>query len=127
MIGWVLTALVSFTLVAVGLGALVVPRIAASQYGIVIDDPRALALFRAMGVRDVVIAVLIALLAVERAREAVAWGMFATAVVAVIDLAVVMGDRRTRSGTRGFDRCCSLHAAGAIGLIVTGIILGAGF
>src|SRR5438128_7864748 len=130
MIGWVLSGLVVLGLVAVGVAALVAPRASSVQYGIVMDEPRALALIRAMGVRDVVIGVLIALLAVERAREALAWAMFAAALVALIDLAVVMADRRTaaRAGAprRGFDRSCCLHAAGGIGFLVTGAVLRAG-
>ena len=127
MIGPILSALVCLALVAVGAGALVAPRFSASQYGIVIDDPRALALIRAMGVRDVVIGALIALLAVTGAREALVWAMFAAAPVALIDLALVVADRRTATGTgHWFDRSCALHAAGAIGLLVTGAMLRAG-
>jgi len=45
--------------------------------------------------------------------------MFTTALVAVIDLVVVMADRRTAAaaGTskRAFERSCCLHAAGQPG------------
>ena len=115
-------------LVAVGVGALVTPRMASAQFGIVTGESRALALVRAMGVRDVVIGVLLALLAMERARDTLAWAMFATALVAFVDLAVVMADRRTAAGAlqRPFDRSCWLHAIGAIGFLVTGTVLRAG-
>ena len=130
MIGWVLSLLVPFVLVAVGVAALVAPRTSSSQYGIVMDDSRALAFIRAMGVRDVVIGILLALLALERSREGLAWGMFAAALVAVVDFAVVTADRRAAAVpgvTRGgFDRSCWLHAVGGIGLVVTGVVLRAG-
>ena len=126
MLGSVLSALVFLALVAVGVVALVAPRFSASQYGIVIDDPRALALIRAMGVRDVAIGALIALLALTGAREALVWAMFATAPVALIDLALVAADRRTAGTGHRLDRSCALHAAGAIGLLVTAAILRAG-
>ena len=115
-------------LVAVGVGALVTPRMASAQFGIVTGESRALALVRAMGVRDVVIGVLLALLAMERARDTLAWAMFATALVAFVDLAVVMADRRTAAGApqRPFVRSCWLHAIGAIGFLVTGTVLRAG-
>ena len=113
-------------LVAVGVGALVTPRMASVQFGIVTGEPRALAFIRAMGVRDVVIGVLLALLAAERARETLAWAMFATALVAVTDLAVVMADRRTRTPRRMLDRSCWLHAGGAVAFVVTGAVLRAG-
>ena len=130
MIGWTLSALMAFGLVAVGVAALVAPRVSSSQYGIVMDDPRALAFIRAMGVRDVVIGILLALLALERGREALAWAMFAVALVALVDLAVVTVDRRaavaTGTSARGFDRSRLLHAAGAIGLLAAGAVLRAG-
>ena len=130
MIGSVLSVLVPFGLVTVGVAALVAPRTASSQFGIVMDDPRALGFVRAMGIRDVAIGILLALLAVERARDALVWAMFAVTLVALVDLAVVTVDRRaaaaTGAATRGFDRSRYLHAAGAIGLLVTGAVLRAG-
>jgi hypothetical protein len=130
MIGWVLSLLVPLVLVAVGVAALIAPRTSSSQYGIVMDDSRALALIRAMGVRDVVIGILLALLALEQSREVLAWAMFAAALVAVVDFAVVTADRRSAAVpgvTRGgLDRSCWLHAAGGIGLVVTGVVLRAG-
>jgi hypothetical protein len=89
LIGWTLLALAVAGLVAVGVGALVAPRMAASQYGIVVDDPRALAFVRAMAVRDLVIGVLLGLMATSGSRGPVAWGLYVTAVIALVDLAVV--------------------------------------
>jgi hypothetical protein len=63
MIGWVVVAVVVSALVLVGIGGVVTPRPFASQYGIVVDDPRALAFVRAMGIRDVVIGMLVGLVA----------------------------------------------------------------
>jgi|SRR5882724_5391530 len=130
MIGWVLSGFVILGLLAVGVAALVAPQMSSVQYGIVMNEPRARAFIRAMGVRDVVIGVLIALLALDQARDALAWAMFAAAPVALVDLAVVMADRRLAAATgasrRGFDRSCALHAAGVFGFLVTGAVLRAG-
>ena len=130
MIGWMLSTLVLGALVVIGVAGLVAPRVASSQYGIVLDDPRALGLIRALGVRDVAIGVLLALLVREQAREALAWAMFALAAVALIDLAVVTADRRATAAAgappRGLDPPRYLHAGGAIGLLVTGAVLRAG-
>jgi len=129
MIGWVLVALAASALVALGLGALVAPRTSASQYGIVVGDPRALAFIRAMGIRDLVIGVLLGLLASTRSRELVAWGLYAVALIALLDFVVVTIDRRTtaaRDETRGIPSRV-LHAAGGIGLGVAAAILHAGY
>lgn len=120
-IGWVAALLVAVGLIAIGAAALVLPRVAASQYGIVLDDPRAQALLRAMGVRDVALGMLMALLAAAQARATLAWGMGALALVAVVDLWVVMNDRG------GFDRACLPHAGGLIALLLTAALLAAGY
>jgi hypothetical protein len=107
----------------------VAPRTSASQYGIVVDDRRALAFIRAMGVRDVVIGVLLALLATSGSRKVVAWGLYATTLIAVIDFVVVTIDRPAKGGRGGTRRIPSrvLHAAGAIGLGIAGAVLQAGY
>jgi hypothetical protein len=58
MLGLVVGALVALLLIAVGAGALLVPRMASQQFGIVLDDPRALGFIRAIGARDLLIGVL---------------------------------------------------------------------
>lgn len=129
MIGWGLVALAASGLVAVGAGALVAPRPSASQYGIVVEDPRALAFVRAMGIRDLVIGVLLGLLAWSRSRELVAWALYAIALIAVLDFVVVTIDRPAagaRGATRGIPSRV-LHAAGAIGLGLAGAVLHAGY
>src|SRR5262250_1075976 len=94
MIGWTLSALVVVSLLAIGLGAVVAPRAASAQFGLTVDDPRALGLVRAMGMRDVVIGGLLALVALEQSRHSLAWGMYVSALIAVTDFAVVGADRR---------------------------------
>jgi hypothetical protein len=129
MIGWALVALTVSALVAIGAGALVAPRWSASQYGIVLDDPRGLALVRAMGIRDVVIGVLLGLLAATRSRELVAWALCACMLIAFLDFVVVTTDRTTtgaRARTRGISPR-GLHAAGGIGLGIAAAVLQAGY
>jgi hypothetical protein len=122
MIGWSLAALVVVSLLAIGLGGLVAPRSASVQYGIVLDDPRALGFVRAMAVRDLVIGGLLGLLALARTPTTLGWAMCLTALIAVIDLLVVTADRRTRVGAR-IDRARALHASGVVGLLATGAAL----
>jgi hypothetical protein len=130
MIGWLLAGCVAVALMVVGGRALVAPRPSLVQYGLATTDPRALGLVRAMGIRDVVIGILLALLALERSRGVLGWAMFAAALVAFVDFAVVMTERGAGTvpddAARGFDRSCWIHAAGATGLLLTGIALRAG-
>ena len=127
MIGWSLSVLIVVSLLALGLGVLVAPRKSSEQYGIVLDDPRALALLRAMGVRDAVIGGLLALMVLARAREMLAWGIAVTASIAVVDYLVVTADRRITTSHTGLDAARLLHAGGAVGLLVTAAALLAGY
>src|SRR6185369_11844831 len=103
MIGWSLSALIVVSLLSLGLGVLVAPRRSSEQYGIVLDDPRAFAFLRAMGVRDAVIGGLLALMALAGAREMLGWGLCVTAAIAVADFLFVTADRRI-TGSRTTDR-----------------------
>ena len=127
MIGWSLSVLIVVSLLSLGLGVLVAPRRSSEQYGIVLDDPRALAFLRAMGVRDAVIGGLLALMALARAREMLAWGIAVTAAIAVVDYLVVTADRRITAPRAGLDAARLLHAGGAVGLLVTAAALLAGY
>jgi uncharacterized protein DUF4267 len=129
MIGWTLSALVVVSLVAIGLGAVVAPRAASAQFGLGVDDPRALGLVRAMGMRDVVIGGLLGLVALAQARDVLGWGMWVSVLIAVTDLAVVTADRRVTPAERQRrpDAARLLHASGAVGLILTGTALLAGY
>ena len=129
MIGWTLSALVVVSLVAIGLGAVVAPRAASSQFGLAVDDPRALGLVRAMGMRDVVVGILLAFVALAQGRYVLGWAMWTSALIALTDLAVVTAERRaTPAGLRRSpDGARLLHASGAVGLVVTGAALFAGY
>ncbi|HWP67462.1 MAG TPA: DUF4267 domain-containing protein [Candidatus Limnocylindria bacterium] len=125
MVGWVLASLAIAGLVAIGVAGMLAPRRAAGEYGIVLDDDRALGLIRAMAARDLVIGGLLALIAWAAARETLGWAMGATALIAVVDLGVVTTDRRATSRTR-MDRIVALHGGGAVGLLAAGAVLLAG-
>jgi hypothetical protein len=129
MLGWALSAVIIISLVVVGFGALGAPRRWAALYGIVLDDRRALAFIRAMGVRDLVIGGLLGVIAYQRARTGLGWGLFLTAVVALADYIVVAADRRAATpGSRAHTRDTRvLHATGAAGLVVTACLLLAGY
>ena len=122
MVGWTLAVLVVVSLFAIGVGGIVAPRTASAQYGIVLDDPRALGFIRAMAARDLVVGGLLGLLALTRARDTLGWGMCLAAFIALIDLLVVTADRRATSGVR-IDRARALHASGVVGLLVAGVAL----
>ena len=122
MLGWLLAALVVLGLLAIGVVGLLAPGSASAQYGIVLDDPRALGLVRAMAARDLVIGGLLVLVALGGSRGMLGWGTCLTAVIAVVDLAVVTADGRAAAG-----RARTLHASGAVGLLVAGAALLAGY
>jgi len=129
MLGWALSAVIIVSLVAVGFGALSTPRRWATLYGIVLDDQRALAFIRAMGVRDLVIGGLLAVIAYQRGRTALGWGLCLAAVVALADFVVVTADRRAAtpgSLAHAMDTRV-LHATGAVGLVLVGGLLLAGY
>ena len=129
MLGWALSAAIIGSLVAIGLGALVAPSRSMTLYGIVLDDRRALAFIRAMGVRDIAIGGLLAVIAYQRARTALGWGLFLTAVVALADYVVVAADRRAATpGSRAHARDTRvLHATGAVGLVVVACLVLVGY
>ena len=115
-----ITWLIALGLVGIGLAALAAPRACAHQYGIVLDDPRALALIRAMGVRDLVIGALLLLLAGTERSGLLALGMAASALVAILDFAVVAADPAARRSARW------LHAGGALALLLAALVIAAG-
>ncbi len=127
MIGWVLVAVVVCGLVVVGATALVAPAMSAAQYGIVFDDPRALAFIRAMGARDVVLGVLLGMTGSCGSRELAAWALWATMLIAVVDFVVVAMDAPGRAGGSSKISPRVLHAAGAIGIALAAVVLGRGY
>jgi hypothetical protein len=126
MIGWFLATLVIAGLIAIGLAGVLTPRRASAQYGIVLDDARALGLIRAMAVRDLVIGGLLGMMALAATRDALGWAMCLTALIAAVDLLVVTEDRSATSRSRT-DRATALHGGGAVGLLVAGGVLLAGY
>ena len=135
MVGLVLSGLTIAGLLVIGVAALVAPRMASTQYGIVLPDRRALAFTRAMGVRDLVIGVLLGLVLWTGSRAALAWGVAASALIAVVDYAVVRADPQGPEsagaawGAGAPPRLVSLalHATGAVGLLLAALLLAAGF
>jgi hypothetical protein len=116
MIGLAVAAMVALALIGVGAGALAAPRRFLQQYGILLEDPRALAFIRAMGVRDLGIGILLLLLAGAGRRELLAWGMGAASLIAFVDYAVVSA-AGARRGAR------ALHAIGGIGVLVAALVI----
>jgi hypothetical protein len=129
MLGWTLSAVIIVALVTIGFGVLAAPRRSAAMYGIVLEDSRALAFIRAMGARDLVIGGLLAVIASQRRPEPLGWSLCLTAFVALADYIVVTADRRgaiSRAPAHGMDARV-LHAMGAVGLVLAGSLLLAGY
>jgi hypothetical protein len=110
---------VALGLIGIGVAALAAPRPASRQYGIVLDDPRALALFRAMGVRDLVIGVLVLLLAAAARRDLLALGIAASSVIAALDFVVVSRERASPTARL-------LHGGGALGALAIALVIALG-
>src|SRR5262245_8530149 len=126
MLGWILSVAVRVSPFAAGSGSLSAPCRSAALYGILLDDQRALAFIRAMGARDLVIGGLLAVIAFQGRGAPLGWSLCLTAVVALADYVVVTADRRAViSGAPA--RASVLHAMGAVGLVLAGGLLLAGF
>jgi hypothetical protein len=119
MVGLALAGLVALSLIGIGCFALVAPGASAQQYGIVLEERRALAFLRAMGVRDLVVGVLLLLLVAAGQHELLALGMAASAAIAVLDYVVVK-----RDGAGG--TALLLHGAGAAGLLFAALLIALG-
>lgn len=119
MIGLAVTGLVALGLIGIGVAALIAPHASSRQYGIVLDDSRALAFIRALGVRDLVIGVLLLLLASSGRHELLAWGMAASAAIALLDFVVV-----SAAGARASAR--ALHAIGGVGVLIAALVIATG-
>jgi Domain of unknown function (DUF4267) len=134
MIGWSLCVGAVVGLVGIGVAALVAPGMSSAQYGIVVPDRRALAFLRAMGVRDLVIGILLGLLLWAERPTALACGAAASALIALVDFAVVWSDGGgalssgpVPPGPMPSRRVSLLlHGGGCAGLVLTALLILAG-
>ena len=117
MIGHALGLLVALALLGIGAAAVAAPRAAARQYGFALYDPRALALVRAMGARDLVIGALVGLMAAYGRRDLLALFVAISALVALVDFAVVAADPSGRRSAR------LLHGGGAAVLLTIALVI----
>jgi hypothetical protein len=128
MIGMTLCGVAALSLLGIGIGAIVAPGFSARQYGIVVDDARALAYLRAMGARDLVLGIVLGLLMVFGSPGMLAASVAACALVAIVDFAVVLADPRPGTAPPAVPRGLSLtlHAGGAIGLLAAAVLVALG-
>jgi hypothetical protein len=127
MIGMLLCGLAVLGLLGIGVGAIVAPAFSSGQYGIVVADARALAYLRAMGARDLVLGIVLALVMALGSSALLAASVAACALVAVVDFAVVAADPRPATPpavARGLS--LTLHAGGAIGLLAAALLVALG-
>jgi len=116
MIGIVLASLAAVGLVVLGVGAIVAPRPSAAGYGLPTADPVALALIRALGIRDIVLGLIVAALAYRDAFAALA----ATTLFLIL---VAIGDALIVGSSGGKRRSIAIHVVGAVGLFVIWMLL----
>jgi hypothetical protein len=121
VIGTILACVAAVSIAGVGVYAWFAPRTAASLYGAPTQDLAGLALARAVGVRDVVLASIIGALALTNAREALTVTIAFSTLIAVFDFAIVA--RHLGAAGR---RNLSLHALGALLFALTWLALRAG-
>lgn len=127
MIGMLLCGAAALGLVGIGLGAIGAPALSSRQYGIVVADPRALAYLRAMGARDLVLGIVLALVMGLGSSALLAATVAACALIAIGDFAVVATDPGSVTPpavARGLS--LTLHAGGAIGLLATAVLVALG-
>ena len=100
-----LSPVVGITLVTIGLGALLAPRLSSRQLGLPVDDRIGRALVRALGARDLVLGgiVLASLDEPATLRRIFGW----SAVLGLLDAAVVVS-------TRGLRPALIAHVGGAV-------------
>ena len=129
-LGALLAGLAGLGLICVGLFAIAMPGISASQYGLPTNDPIALTFVRAMGARDVILGLILEILLSSRAWESLSWTVLASSLLAFTDLACVVSRRRAigaaaKGSSRGHAtaRSVLLHAMGGLGLVAIGILL----
>lgn len=128
MIGMMLCGVAALSLLGIGTGAIVAPAFSSGQYGIVVADARAHAYLRAMGARDLVLGIVLALLMALGSSALLAASVAACALVAIVDFAVVFADHRPAAAPTGVPRGLSLtmHAGGAIGLLAAALLVALG-
>jgi hypothetical protein len=116
MIGIVLASLAAIGLLVLGVGAIVAPRPSAAGYGLQTDDPVALALIRALGIRDIVLGLIVAAMLYLDAIEALKVTVGLLVFVALGDAIVVL----TSGGRK---QSLAVHVTGIVGLGVIWLLL----
>ena len=129
MIGMLLCSVAVVGLVAIGVGALLAPGFSSGQYGIVVPDARENGFLRAMGGRDLALGIVLGLVMSLGSRVLLAASIGASALVALVDFAVVWSDAPPAGATAGPPRALSLamHGIGIVGLSLAGLLVALGW
>ncbi len=93
MIGMTLALLGAIAFIAIGIAALVAPKTSSEQYGLPSTEPFALALVRALGVRDFALGFILLGLVLGKAHFAILFTLSFSAVIAIIDAMIVNRER----------------------------------
>ncbi|GAC1402969.1 MAG: hypothetical protein NVSMB64_03700 [Candidatus Velthaea sp.] len=118
MIGTIVAALGGLAFLAVGAGALAAPGPSSRQYGLPTADPTALALVRAVGVRDIVLGIIVIELVISGNRGALAIVLAASILAAIGDAATVLSGRRDAKL-----RDVTIHIGGAVALAAAWVLV----
>ena len=116
-----LTSLVAGAFLALAVGALFAPRSLSRNYGLPVGDATGDAYVGALGVRDGIIGLLVAVHALRGERRALAATIGLSTLAAIADFALVTRVR----GAAAFPGA-SIHAAGALGLVTLWAMLRGG-
>lgn len=109
-LGWA----IAVVLILIGIWALVSPHAVAREYGVPVEGHEAAGFVRATGIRDIAIGIVLA----ATAYLHVLWLLV---IVAVVGIAVSIGDLWVVShhgGTRRFHRAHAIHASGIVAFVL---------
>jgi len=117
MIGTLLPALVSATLLAMAGGTVFSPAKLAKNYGLPVDEATAIAYLRAVGARDGVLGLLLVWFLIRRSRSALTATVGFCTLVGLADFTLV------RAAHPEARKSLTIHGGGTIGLILLWLFL----
>jgi hypothetical protein len=122
VIGTIIAALGGLAFCAIGVGAIVAPRLSSEQYGLPVSDRAGLALVRAVGARDIILGVITLALLVAGDRGALGLVLAVSVIAALADAAVVATGRPGAPA-----KTYAVHIVGGIALLVAWGLVRAGW
>jgi hypothetical protein len=106
---------------ALGAGSLAAPRALSENYGLPVDGPDQVAYLRALGMRDAVLGLIVAVFLARGAREPLATTLALSALVGAADFTLVFRARGRAAGSS-----LLIHGTGTLGLLAVAALVRAG-